>query len=295
MRKSHLTKSRNITNDHSSGDILARLRSAIDTTAKRIRVSPTCRVVEWCRLLEKFSAADKRQLVEQMIPYLQSGQWETPWSSSLQALVECRMFIEIIEQLCDDLDERDLRDLISGALHAADDSSKTRGRDRQFELFVGALCCRAGLEVSLAEPDLLVSLKSGPIALAAKRLRSRNKIHKNIKKAADQIAGVGVRGFVVIDVSSILDPNAQAITHWRYADQQIGGAILCLVNREYPREFASISNGLVDGVILRAAVPMLSEGFRFGTYETWWPVQGVGNGETINEFLEVFYGGVLGT
>lgn len=178
------------------------------------------------------------------------------------------MFIEIVEQLLPALSDGDLHDLISGASTPSDDAPENRARDREFELYFAAVCCRSGLTVELSEPDALVKVSDRTVAIAAKRLRSQKKTRKNLQKAAMQIGATGYPGLVVVDVTQVVDPGAEIITHWR----QEGRALRSAIGRFGDRHSALLHANRgekVLGVLLRAAVPLVSSGFRYGTYEAW--------------------------
>ena len=80
------------------------------------------------------------------------------------------------------------------------DVKQSTGRDTQFELYIAAICTKALLvPIDFAEPDLLVYLDEQQFGIAAKRLKSRDNLEKNIRKAGNQIKKAGIPGIIAID------------------------------------------------------------------------------------------------
>lgn len=255
-------------NDHTLERLRERLAAAAAAVRKRMSLHPSSRVSQWQHLLEALERADRRGVVMALVKSLQRGTWDHPFKAHLRALVECRSFIEIIEQLLDDISDSDLRDLVSGPLDPAAERVESRARDRDFELFVAAICRRSGLKVGLAEPDVLCTTARGIRAVAAKRLSSRKRVRENVSRAARQISGCGYPGFVFLDVTRLLEPRYEFIMHWRRSEDFLTGKLLAFERREYAHALAPKSD-LVRGIVLRTAFPLLAEGLRLGTHETW--------------------------
>jgi len=285
-----------VQSDRSLSSIINRLQCAIDSVRTRTRVNRSSRVAQWQEALARLDEADKRSVLEQMLPSLTQGKWDHPYQDAFRALVDCRMFIEIVEQLVDDLSDAQLHNLVSGSFNPSEDSPRSRARDQEFELFIAAICRRSGMNAWLGEPDILLDLDCTTHSIAAKRLASPKQVEKNITKAEKQIAGIGYPGFIVMDVTRILDPTGLIVTHWRTAAQSIGGRLLAFVNTEHHRALQQKRHELVRGIILRVVFPHVSQGFRYGTYEDWWAVSvGWGAGQATNQFLEQLLRGFEGT
>jgi hypothetical protein len=77
------------------------------------------------------------------------------------------------------------------------------GRDQQFELYVAARLQMAGLPASFAEPDIRSALSGWPFAVAAKRVKSRKGLLRQIKGARDQIERVAPDGIIALDYSYV--------------------------------------------------------------------------------------------
>jgi hypothetical protein len=115
----------------------------------------------------------------------------------------------ILEQLPPVIDAQVLSDALRRVLKDAEvpvaDTAHAVGRDKQCELYVAAICAKAGLRPVLAEPDVVCRADGGDVALAVKRLKSLNKFEDRFQKACQQIAAADMPGFVVVDVSLALN------------------------------------------------------------------------------------------
>ncbi|HEX5075687.1 MAG TPA: hypothetical protein VFW03_20920 [Gemmatimonadaceae bacterium] len=79
-------------------------------------------------------------------------------------------------------------------------------------------------------------------------------------------------GFVFLEITRILDPNYELVLDWRRADQTVGGHVLHFINTEHRAALRRRRNEYLRGVVLRAAFPLYSSRFRFGTYQSIWPL-----------------------
>ena len=77
-----------------------------------------------------------------------------------------------------------------------------RGKSLQLELFVAALCHRAGFRpVTLAEPDVACAVRDRPFGFAVKRALSPADVLELVRDAAAQVQATGDRGVVFVDLS----------------------------------------------------------------------------------------------
>lgn len=104
-------------------------------------------------------------------------------------------------------------------------AGQTSGRDAQFELFVGALCKRAGLQPQQQSsgPDWLLTLPSGRVAVEAKRVKLEGGFVSSVRGAKKQIRQGGVAGIVVLDISDAVGPDLHRFEYY-VADAQIEAA-----------------------------------------------------------------------
>jgi hypothetical protein len=99
-----------------------------------------------------------------------------------------------------------LREKLSLMLRGALDESgrDTEPQNTQFELLVAARLSLAGLSVYPGEPDLLFDFGTERTGIAAKRVRSLSfsRLSKHLKKAGEQIAGSGHRGWFAVNLDT---------------------------------------------------------------------------------------------
>jgi hypothetical protein len=77
-------------------------------------------------------------------------------------------------------------------------------RNTQFELFVGAWLAAGGVEVRLAEPDLVILFNNEWVGVAAKRVRSRRKVVRRTERAIKQVEARTRIGMVALNVDHLL-------------------------------------------------------------------------------------------
>ncbi|MBW8003202.1 MAG: hypothetical protein FVQ80_14475 [Planctomycetes bacterium] len=94
-----------------------------------------------------------------------------------------------------------------------EDRSKSKGRDAQFELFVAAICQKAGMHpVSCEEPDVTCHVGDIKFGIAAKRIKNVTRVEKHVRKAAHQIENARFPGIIVLDTCVALNRNNERIT-----------------------------------------------------------------------------------
>lgn len=177
-------------------------------TARGIDVNPSSRLGRFARQFAK-------------------NAYTGPWGPDDQALlIEGLTAMRDVEEIAMILDEfpsttaAELRALVDDApLPRADRS--TPGRDRQLELFVGAICQRGKMPVRLdAEPDLWCEASRVWLGLAVKRVRSPDKFGANFKDAANQIQRCPLSfGFACMEVSLAWNHDLRAVLTQRSADE----------------------------------------------------------------------------
>lgn len=136
-----------------------------------------------------------------------TGPWGPDQSLLIEGLTAMRD-VEEIAMILDEFSDADLKNLVDDAPLPRVDRS-TPGRDRQLELFVGAICRRGKMPVRLdVEPDLWCEASRVWLGLAVKRVRSDGKFGANLKDAADQIQRSQLSfGFACMEVSLAWNPD----------------------------------------------------------------------------------------
>ena len=132
------------------------------------------------------------------------------FQSALEAVRDMQLLEFVFEQLEDEPNQAAIRPLVSAALKDSvlpqADMRRSRGRDTQFELFVGALCRRARMyPVAHSEPDITCVHNGTAYGIAAKRVKSMSNLEKLVRKAGDQVLNSGLCGIVALDLSLALD------------------------------------------------------------------------------------------
>lgn len=83
----------------------------------------------------------------------------------------------------------------------------SKGRDAQFHLLLAATCQNAGLQPQLAEPDIVCKIDGKDFGVAAKRLKSLERLDERIDEGVDQLRRADMPGVIAIDVTIALNPE----------------------------------------------------------------------------------------
>jgi len=103
--------------------------------------------------------------------------------------------------------------LLKDAALPQDGSSNTPGRDTQFELYVAAICLRAGLlPVDYDEPDVTCAVEGVKFGIAAKRLKSLDRFEDRVKDGVDQMRRAKLPGIVALDLTIARNPDNRPYT-----------------------------------------------------------------------------------
>lgn len=105
-----------------------------------------------------------------------------------------------------------VRRMLSDSVLSQHDRKRSPGRDAQFELYLAAVCQKAGmLPVGYEEPDVTCTVAGVSFGIAAKRIKSLQQAGKRIKEAADQIADHKRPGIIALDISIGFNRNNSPI------------------------------------------------------------------------------------
>lgn len=99
---------------------------------------------------------------------------------------------------------RVVKHLVNDSVLPQHDRENSPGRDAQFELYLAAVCQRAGMSpVSYEEPDIRCTVEGTTFAIAAKRVKtgSPQAIKRHVRKGAEQIRRAGYPGVIALDLS----------------------------------------------------------------------------------------------
>ena len=139
-----------------------------------------------------------------------------PDDSDFEIALEANRDIQLLEFVFDCLQQysntddlvRIVKILLKDSGLPQEDRRESKGRDRQFELFVAAVCHASELRpVELEEPDVTCSVQGTKFGIAAKRIKSLKNLEKQLRKAAKQIEGARLPGMIALDTCVALNPE----------------------------------------------------------------------------------------
>ena len=280
---------------------VGRYEAALAAVGRRVPLDDT-RVAKFNRSLASLFESAPREVVEGMVPNLRRGSWDFRHNDAFRALPEAWQLVQVAENLLTVLGDQELRRLFrKGNEHPALDGQTSFARDKQFELYLAALCHAAGGRIALVEPDLSVAIPSGPLVVAVKRVRGAGSTKKGtgavanrLDDAEDQIVRSGVAGLCVLDVTLLVDPASVWIGHWRTDPlRTILEHLTHLVFTEHGHAFRRKRHQLVAGHVVHCAFPAMIDWFRWGFLEAWLPVQHDGHDATsVRAFLDLIAQGI---
>lgn len=138
------------------------------------------------------------------------------FNSALEAVRDVQVMEFVFDQLADCEPADVLRSLVRRAIKDStlpeQELGNSAGRNAQCELYVGAICQKAGMSPCFAEPDVQCTLDGVQYGIAVKRVKSESQIEKHIRKASRQIENVGTPGHIVLDISMAFNRDNQRLT-----------------------------------------------------------------------------------
>lgn len=103
--------------------------------------------------------------------------------------------------------------MLKDAALPQESSTETEGRDAQLELYLAAVCLRAGLvPVEYDEPDIACTVEGMKVGIAAKRVKSLDQFEKRVEQGRDQIRREKLPGIVALDLTLARNPDNRPIT-----------------------------------------------------------------------------------
>ena len=150
---------------------------------------------------------------------------------------------------------RVVKHLLNDSVLPQDDRRNSPGRDAQFELYLAAVCQRAGLApVEFEEPDILCTVDGMTMAIAAKRLKSNTPqaLEKHVRKAANQIMLANHPGIVALDLSLAKNQENRPIVS--SIESQLHEMIADTRNRQFFAAHEKDIKRWVEGAEVRAVV-----------------------------------------
>jgi hypothetical protein len=105
-----------------------------------------------------------------------------------------------------------LRTLMNDTALPQDNLTSSQGRDVQCELYVAAVCAKAGLSPTFKEPDVCCTFAGEEFGVAVKRVKSAGTFEDRIRRAVDQVNAAGLPAVIVADVSIMFNRRNERIT-----------------------------------------------------------------------------------
>lgn len=134
---------------------------------------------------------------------------------ALEAVRDVQMMGFVFDQFVDCEPEDVLRSLLRRAIKDStlqeQDLENSAGRNAQCELYVGAICKKAGMSPLFIEPDVQCTVGDIQYGIAVKRIKSESQIEKHVRKASHQIENAGTPGHIVLDVSMAFNRDNQRL------------------------------------------------------------------------------------
>ena len=180
------------------------------------------------RLVEMHNALEGEH-----IPFVSSS-----FPMALESMRDLHQLLLIFEQLKEHRSDRRYLNEVKHLLHdhvLPQDDTDSPGRDRQFQLYLAAICQKAGLvPVAHEEPDVTCHVNGSKFGIAAKRIKSTNilAIQKHIKKGARQLRGQGLRGIIALDLTMSRNPDNNLMT------SRLHGQAYAMISESVSREFS---------------------------------------------------------
>ena len=185
----------------------------------RTRAEAAVFVIEQIRSMGREAAPASRLVEMSRIwnrGYVDSTDPDFP--TALEAMRDIQQLSFVFDHMQGHRENAKFRDLVK--LVVADsrlpqeDTENSPGRDAQFELYLGAICQRAGLiPVEYIEPpDITCTITGQKYGIAAKRLKSDGGIRRHVRKAARQIDASGCPGVIAIELSLAWNRENSPIT-----------------------------------------------------------------------------------
>lgn len=159
---------------------------------------------------------------------------------------------------------REVERLLGDAAAPSPREPRTPSRDLQFQLWLAAVSRKAGYEISLAEPDVILRDGEFALGLAAKRLRSVAKLDMRFKKASLQVARSGHPGIVAMDLSVLFNPGYGTIVvaEPEHTLKVVGNSARGFAERNIRRIAHLVDRRHVVGLLVVAKGLFLVEGSR---------------------------------
>lgn len=192
---------------------------------------------------------------------------------ALESLRDLHQLMFIFEQLHVHRDNPRFQNVVK---HLLNDSALPQhdkdspGRDRQFELYLAAICQNAGLvPVDYEEPDITCFIDRTKFGIAAKRLKSRkaSQLERRVRKGADQLRRQGLPGIVALELSLSRNQSNRPIISQTQSQMHL--MIADAKNRQFRDKHGDAIRCWVAGTGVRAVL-VIESTLRLRPDRQWW-------------------------
>jgi len=223
--------------------------------------------------------------------------------TALESLRDLHQFLFIFDHLRIHSDNpqfgNEVKHLLNDSALPQHDLKNSPGRDRQFQLYLAAICQNAGLvPVGYEEPDVTCFVDGTKFGIAAKRLKSRKsrQFKNRVQEGADQLKRQGLPGIVALDLSLARNQSNRPIIS--QIESLMYPMIAYAKNKQLSDEHGDEIRRLVAGTGVRAVLVMEST-LRLRPDRQWWHdgmlswVPTTRDDEQADPLFEAFYNGFL--
>ncbi|NRF94828.1 hypothetical protein HQN89_28460 [Paenibacillus frigoriresistens] len=150
----------------------------------------------------------------------------------------------------------ELKLMLSGSSLPSEDSNSI-ARDNQYQLFLASRFSNSGMNVKCVEPDFSFEYEGITYSVAAKRIKSRKKIHERIKEAEKQIMQFEHDGFIALSLDRLLESDNPYILTNNPDDlaNLTNELLLGLVKELFPAKYFEERSKRIKGIIVTLGIP----------------------------------------
>lgn len=190
---------------------------------------------------------------------------------AFQATFEARQIIPIFEYLADFLTKQQIDYLISGAYSPELESGAVRNssaaRNFQFELYMAAMCKKAGFAVQLSSPDIVVQWDEYVVSIETKRIRSHAAVRNRARHAKHQTGALDIPGIVILDLTLLYNPDNFFVR--AYSDHRARSIVHARLEafwQQHEKTLREQVGASTCAYFLHLSVPVMWIGDRIGTF-----------------------------
>jgi len=134
------------------------------------------------------------------------------------------------------------------------DRRNSQGKDALWELELHKHLKDESLSVELAEPDVLVTLPSGPFAFACKKVYSEKNLKKQLKSAAIQLQRFDGAGLIALNLDEFVPGHCIQASKLQSIDQETTKIVGQFLNRNHRLLLPYMQKRKCDGILLGLSV-----------------------------------------